>query len=719
MRPPGKGLHTANHNDRQIQFAFERQDWRRLVSLCRKTLQAQPGHLRAHRLLGFALKKQGDNEGATRAFLHAVQTWPSDAEIRINQAQFFFEGGNFGLANEAFKRVCELRPQDPLAWIKYAQSCYPIQLNQEGFRAAETALALNPTDTDRSAVLNQRAIHRRELGQTREAVFDCGEAIRLNPHDLAPYQNRLLFMLADPDCSDDQLAHAARDYGQVTEEPLRAHWPEFEELRHGPWRKLRIAFFSPDMRVHSVMYFLEGVLAQLDRRQFEVWAIYLHPTQDYVTERVKCHADRFVSLANCPHDQQTAQIRAWGIDILVDLAGHTGHNGLFAMAHRAAPIQASWIGFPGSTGLQSMDYLITDAATDPPGVEHLYTETLWRLPTRLCVYRPMSRNPLARYEPRYFVRPSPVLTHGGITFGSCNNLGKLTDQVLTTWGKIILATPGSRLLIEGKNFDKLEFAQAYRDRCEHLGIPPDRLTLVPLRMENQYLTYHEIDIALDPFPLNGGTTSMDVLWMGVPLVALEGSAFKSRLTTGILVHLNRREWLAKTIDEYIEIACRLASNPEALNKTRHELRHELEHSVLMDEQHFNQVLGQAFRGMWLRWLGSETESIAAPPEPLQQPAPLGVGMAPGRRITLSQAHQELVELTERCKQSPPNAEALAQQTATGPWKELTDYCERVLNAVPHDAVALSCLAEVELAYGKTDFACAYLHYAQASLARLP
>jgi predicted O-linked N-acetylglucosamine transferase (SPINDLY family) len=569
--------------------------------------------------------------------------------------------------------------------------------------------------------LTQRAIHRRELGQVLEAIADCNTAIALQPNDLSAYHNRLLFMLADPDCSELKLSEAAKEFGRVAETPLQAQWPAFDALRHGPWRKLRIGFLSPDFRVHSVMYFMEGILAQLDRRQFEVVALHLHPAEDYVTERVKCHADRFVNLSNLLGNEQAQRIRALEIDILIDLAGHTGHNGLHAMAHKAAPIQASWIGYPGTTGLSTVDYVITDAATDPPGVDHYYSETLWRLPTRLCVYRPMSRNPLARYEPRYRIRPAPVLSGGAITFGCCNNLGKVTDQVLRTWARILAATPGSRLLLEASNFDRPEFAARYTERCAELGIPADRLELVPLRMENQYLTYHRIDIALDPFPLNGGTTSMDVLWMGVPLVALEGTSFKSRLSAGILHHLGRPQWLAKDMDGYVRIACELAADPLALAQLRQNLRQEVEQSVLMNEQEFNRVFALNLRHMWLKWVHGTPSVEAArsllddlPPQ-WRTPAVPGVGMAPGVRITLSHAHQQLLSLTEVCKNNPPNPEALAKNVASGCWRELTDLCEKVLNAVPNDAVALSCLAEVELAHGKTEFALSYLQYAQESL----
>ena len=276
------------------------------------------------------------------------------------------------------------------------------------------------------------------------------------------------------------------------------------------------------------------------------------------------------------------------------------------MACKPAPIQATWIGYPGTTGMaETMDYLITDPATDPSGVENLYSERLLRLDSRLCVYRPLVRNPLYRYQPAYAVKPTPALEAGYITFGSCNNLGKLTDNVLSTWARIVSAVPHAQLLIEGKGFENDATRQRYKDRCVGLGFRAEQLKFVPLDGRNQYLTYHDIDIALDPFPLNGGTTSMDVLWMGVPLVAMAGHSFRDRLSAGILLHLGRSEWLASDVDGYVQIACNLAKDFDRLNHTRLNLRNELEQSILMREDRFCHRFGLSLRRIWVQWLAEQ------------------------------------------------------------------------------------------------------------------
>lgn len=716
----------------RIRAAFAANDWLLLTRLCRQALRKNGRNLTAHRLLGFALNKQREFSAALKAYRQAAVMWPEDAELLINYANVLIEQAQNSDALPFLEKVCKLRPKKAICWLKLAECCYLLNLHNKGFDASQTAAALAETLEDRTAALMQSAIHRRELGQVREAVEDCEAAIALRPDDPGNYTNKLLFMLADPQVDAAQLSTAARQYGAVFEPPLRAEWPSFSEHQGLPWRRLKVGFLSPDFRAHSVMYFVEGLLAQLDRRQFEVYAFHLFPRDDRVTERVQKHVDHFVRLSGLRPVQQAKAIREHRIDILIDLAGHTGHNGLLAMAHKAAPVQVSWLGFPATTGLSAVDYKFTDGVTDPPDAQANYSERLYRLPVFFSCYRPMSRNPLWRYQPRYQVRQTPAIHSGFVTFGSCNNLGKLTDEVLALWGKLLREVPGSRLLIEGKNLDQPDFAERYRQRCSSAGLDTDRLDLVALEGENQYLTYHRIDIALDSFPLNGGTTTFDVLWMGVPIVCMVGDSFKSRMGTGILNYLDRAEWLASTQDEYVRIACDLASDVQALNTLRLGLRAEMEESALMREDIFNHHFGEGLRVMWLQWLAnavhpnnSETQQQAVQswlehvPQEWSHPPVPEVGLKTGHRISLADAHQRLQNMVEKAKASSliSSDGAAPTEITTRAWVAVTEFAEIVLNAVPQDAVALACLAEVEHAHGHTEFAVTYLNYATASLGR--
>lgn len=716
--------------DSRLQKALEAADWSQLSRLCKQALRKNSRDLHATRLLGYALDCQGKTDEAIETYRRGTLLAPDDAELLIKYGNILLNHVRNRDALPVLERVCELRPDKSVCWLKLAQCCYLLTEHEKGLQAADKAFALAQDILERSAALTQKAIHRRELGQVREAVQDCETAIALTPTEPSNHTNRLLFMLADPTVNAADLSQAAREYGSVFEPPLKPRWPTYADRAGGPWRKLRIGFLSPDFRVHSVMYFVEGLLAQLDRRQFEVFAFYLFPREDFVTERVQRHVDHFFRLAGLSPEKQAQTIRDQDIDIVVDLAGHTGFNGLLTMAHKAAPIQVSWLGFPATTGLDAVDYKFTDEITDPPDAESQYTEQLYRLPVLFACYRPMSRNPLWRYQPRYMVRNTPVLDNGFITFGSCNNLGKLTDEVLTLWGKILQKVPGSRLLIEGKNLDKPDFADAYRARCHQLGINTDQLDLVALDGGNQYLTYHRIDIALDPFPLTGGTTTFDALWMGVPVISMIGNSFKSRMGVGMLTYLDRTEWLADTSDHYVQIAQTLASDVKALNALRLSGRPRLEQSPLMREDIYNHHFGEGLRAMWVHWLAQRTAPdsqenqqtaittwLQDMPEEWAQPPQPGVGIAPGHRLTLPQAHQRLQTMLERAKTDAPQTETTNGQIQNHRWIEVTQMAEMILDAVPHDPIALTCLAEVEIAHGHQDFAVTYLRYATESLQR--
>ena len=717
----------------RLQAAHAAGDWPLLIRLARQALRKNSRHPMAHRMLAYGLHKSGDATAAFKAYRQSSALWPNDAELLINHANLLLHEGRYQDALPILEKTVELRPDHSICWSKLAQCCYPTGLHQKGFDASQRALATAADLPQQIDALTQSAIHRRELGQIREAVQDCERAIALAPHGPHNYTNCLLFMLADPDCPIDSLVRVAHDFSQHFEIPLQSRWPTFENKDRDPWRKLKIGFVSPDFRSHAVMYFAEGLLAQLDRTQFEIFAFYLHTSEDLVTTRVQCHADHFIRLYGLTPQEQADAIAQADIDIVIDLAGHTGSNALLALAHKPAPVQVTTIGYPGTTGLKAMDWWLSDAITDPFDAQQWYTERLYRLPTRWTCYRPMIRNPLWRYQPAYQVRPTPALANGYVTFGSCNNLGKLTVEVLTLWGKILQAVPHARLLIEGKNLGIEATAAAYRAHCSACGIDPERLDLVALDGKNQYLTYHRIDIALDPFPLVGGTTTNDLLWMGTPLVTLNGRTLGNRMGVGSLGHLGLHEWIARSPSEYLEIATRLASDIAALDAQRQRLRQKVENSVLMREDVFMQEVGQALRTMWQQWLVDSAQPDASAEQkaaqiqawqasrPVTAATPVAdflVGIAPGERVALSVAYeklQHLLDLAQRKHAPLLEADGSSNILSNRHWADATELAERILCAKPHDPVALTVLAEIENAHGHLEFGRVYLKEALQAL----
>ena len=711
-----------------LQKAFQLQNWEEVVRLCHQHIRRQPRHELANRYLGHALFKLHRADESISAFAAATKRLPQDMELELNFGNTLMELGRYMDARPHLELVAKRRPDRYVTWMALSQCLYQTQEPQQGLAAAVHMLKLSQTREEEAVALTHRALHSRELGHTVDAVLDCTSAIELNPGDPTNYVNRQLFMLADPRYSAMDMRDKAVEYAEQFETPQKWLWPTHDASGRRPWERLKVGFLSPDLRVHSVMYFVEGLIAQLDRRQFEVHALYLHPSIDTVTERVQRHSDAFFHLAFASQAERLQFVADAKYDILIDLAGHTGNNGLAILLHKPALMQVSWLGFPATTGLNAIDYKFTDHVTDPEGAEREYTEKLFRMDSLFCCDRPHSRNPLWRYQPAYVVQPTPAMANGWVTFGSCNNLGKLTDGVLTLWGELLQSNVRYRLLIEGKNLDQPDFAEQFQQRCAGLGVPTDRLLLVGLDARNQYLTYHDIDIALDPFPLTGGTTTFDLLWMGVPLVSMKGDSFKSRLSTGILTYLQQEDWLADTPQQYLAIAQGLAADVDRLNAVRLGLRARVEASCLMDEERFVQEFGNGLRTIWQRWLSEQLAPDDAPaqqalqnqwladqPTELAGPIPRALGVETGVRMDLTQAYATLQGLLDEAKH-------VAEFPQTGQishplWQQVTEFCEALLCAIPNDSMALACLAEVEHAHGHTEFAVTYLRYAQQNIAK--
>ena len=710
-RPFGK------ENLERVRAAMNSGQWAEAERFAMRAVEAQQDCLWANRYLPFCIAQQGRIEDADEAFQNGLKNTNNDGEIRLNYVTWLLESGRPDRGLVIAESLAKDFPDSALSEGSIASACYYLGDYARGYKAAERALALSETPLQKSFSYQQLAIHSRELGQIKEAVAFCEKGLKINPDDLGHHTNRMLFMLANPDLNDDAFLEAGRAYAKSAEGPWKAEWPSFEHKNRDPSRRLKVGFLSPDFRNHSVTYFTEGLLARLNRSHFEVFALYLYPTGDATTERVKQHADHFFNFSGVSPEGLTKQLRELDLDIVVELTGHTGHNGLPVMARKVAPVQVSSLGFPGTTGLTAIDYRISDPFTDPPDGQRFYAEKLWRLNALFGVYRPCINNPLYRYQPAYSVRQTPALTKQYVTFGSCTNLGRLTDQVLTTWGKLLQACPNSRLLIEGKNLQLPSFANEYADRCESLGIPRDRLQLLGQDTRNQYLTYHDIDIVLDPFPLNSGTTSFDALWMGVPFVSITGTNFRSRIGTALLQALGFDQLIARNESEYIEAARLLASNTVQLNQLRMHLRKLMEASVLMNEGHYVHEFEKALRSMWFIWTNSDANLDEVLSNTLG--AERTVAIAVGKRVPVEEAYLLLQELTDRAKQEAPVQ--LSKARIDNPaWLAVQGMAESILNSFSNDPVALACLAEIENAHGHTDFATSYLYYAlEAMTPRTP
>ncbi len=432
------------------------------------------------------------------------------------------------------------------------------------------------------------------MGRMPEAIQAYRKALAAGPGDANIASSIVAGLIYDVNCSPQALFEEHCAWGRrfaPTPSPAQAG---FSGQRNALGR-LRIGYVSPDFRRHPVTALFLPVLERHDPEAVETHCYYNFPAHDAVTERVKRAAGHWHDIFGLTDAQVAARIREDRIDILVDLAGHTTHGRLLAFARKPAPVQVSWLGYFHSTGLPAMDYFVTDPHSSPGGQERYFVERLLRLPaTRFC-YRPLEIMP----EPNAL----PAIGRGGITFGSFNNVAKLNERVLALWSALLKELPGARLVLQAAALNHASERGRFADMLRSAGIAGDRVELRPfVPIERSPYAYHDIDIALDPFPFCGGMTSLESLWMGVPVVTLSQEILAGRQTESMLANLGLTDLVARSPERYVEIAAALACDLPRLAELRATLRARFAASPLADAVSFTRQLEAAYRAIW-------TESI--------------------------------------------------------------------------------------------------------------
>ncbi|HMK49909.1 MAG TPA: hypothetical protein VK435_07635, partial [Thermodesulfovibrionales bacterium] len=422
-------------------------------------------------------------------------------------------------------------------------------------------------------------------------------SMRLDPWRIKPYESLLMLMNYSDRYDASAIFSEHLNFARRFEAPLLPFHAGHtrEKVRD---KVLRIGYVSPDFRRHSVNYFLEPVLASHDHDRFEVFCYSDVAVSDVVTERLRGYANQWRDIAGMTDEEAAQLVRRDGIDILLDLAGHTGFNRILMFARKPAPIQVSWLGYPNTTGLSSVDYRLVDSYTDPPGMtDPYYTERLVRLPRTFLCYVPENGGPP--------VGELPALRSGHVTFGSFNFFPKVSRTTVTLWSSILKALPGSRLILKAKAFSSESVCAKAREMFDAHGIPGERIELMSHKpsYSEHLATYNEIDIGLDTFPYNGTTTTCEALWMGVPVVSLGGTTHVSRVGLSILSNVGIPWLAARTHDEYVRIAVDLALDLEGLQLLRRSLREKLIESPLSDAKLFVSGLEACYRDMWVSWCG--------------------------------------------------------------------------------------------------------------------
>jgi len=564
------------------------------VTAFRRALEISPDYAAAHNNLGAPLKAMGQLADAAEHYQSAVRLRPDFGEAWANLANVLLDMGQVEHAATSAERAVREAPcyavaRNNLGTVRHRQGRYA-----DAEACFAKAIALDPDNTD--ALCNLGEILK-EQGRAAEAMAHYEAAERLAPDEAEKASNRLFALCCLADAQPRDIADAHRDWGTRA---VRAAFagqaePNFAGHDRDPDRRLRIGYVSADLRRHSVAYFLEPLLEHHDRARFEVYAYANMAGGDAVTERMRGHTDHWRDVFGLSDAELAARVRADAVDILVDLSGHTRGNRLGAFARRAAPVQAGYLGYPATTGLATVETRITDAWADPPGMtEAFHTETLARLENGFLCYRPPDDAPA--------VEPPPALDAGHVTFGSFNNLAKVNDALLDRWAEILNAVPGARLRLKAKALGD----DAARERMLALfaarGIAADRLDLLAwITGSSPLAAYHGVDIALDTYPYHGTTTTMEALWMGVPVVTQAGAWHASRVGVSIMARAGLDGMIAANPADYVKIATGLAGQPALLAEMRGAMRGYMIRAGMTDGARFAGEFEAALRGRWRDW----------------------------------------------------------------------------------------------------------------------
>jgi len=570
--------------------------------LYRQVLKQDSSHADSLHWLGVMAAQLGRPEQAVALLRQAIGLRGDDPLFHSNLGNALQESDRLTEAIAAYGDALRLRPAFHEALSNLANALSLLGRQEAAKACARRALVLHPSFAEAANVL---AVALTEGWQLTDAFRLYCRALLLVPGRAEAHSNLLMCQYYDP--ASDEARHFyeaclfARRYG-----PARPS-PHFANLS-APDRRLRIGYVSGDFHTHPVGHLLHPVLSCHDPAQFEIFCYSNGTKMDAMTARLQGEVPHWRSLTGLSDHEAAAQIQADAIDILVDLSGHTGRNRLPMFALKPAPIQASWLGYWGTTGLPAMDYLLTDAVTVPPGQERWYSEKLVRLPRgRFCFAPPPDTPELV---------DAPSQTEGPLTFGSFNNLAKIGPAVVTLWCAILRELPGTRLVLKWATLEDPRVRQRVIDAFLAGGIKAERLDLRGNTPHAEMLAeYGDVDIALDPFPFSGGMTSCEALWMGVPVVTRPGPNPSSRQTFGFLQSLGLQQWAATDADDYRRIALELAAQSVGRKATRQKLRERVLSGSLCDAPGFTRHLEQAFRLMWRRYCGASPDQLDPCPVP--------------------------------------------------------------------------------------------------------
>ncbi len=576
---------------------FLRQEYVKAGQCYEKALTHNPDHVEAHIDLAAVKEKTGELNIALEHYRKALALAPDNMRAHNNLAIILCLMGAHEDAVNSANTALSLNPDSPEVYNNLANALSKLGRLEAAAEALKQALHYRPDDAETHSNLARVLLLQ---GKVKDAFASHRRTLELQP-DLSRAHSLLLYtMNYSLEFSRDEIFKAHIDWSEKHEQSIKQ--PRTHSNTAEPERRLRIGYVSPDFRGHSVAFFFEPILKNHDHKAFEVFCYSDTLNSDQTTERMKSLSSHWRHCCGLADTDAAQMIIDDQIDILIDLAGHTDNNRMTLFASQPAPVQVSYLGYPNTTGLESIQYLITDNHCDPaPEADAYYSEKLCRLPhTFFCYQAPENCPP---------VSTTPALKNAYITFASFNNLAKIGEEVVKLWSDVLKAVPDSKLLVQCLSLNDPATRTHFEQLFSAHEIDTDRIEFSAAKDLNTYLSGHaDVDIILDTFPWNGHTVSCHALWMGVPVITLAGNRHSSRMGVSILSNLDLNNCIAYSETEFIAAATTLSQDIQQLQSLRQELRPRMQASKLCNGGDVTQQLEQQYRRMWRQWCDDNPHS---------------------------------------------------------------------------------------------------------------
>tara|TARA_Y100000590_G_scaffold466174_1_gene640720 strand:- start:8761 stop:10611 length:1851 start_codon:yes stop_codon:yes gene_type:complete len=556
------------------------------VELLHQSISIQPDHAQSHCNLGVVYKELGETEKAKSYYQKAISIKPDFADPHNNLGIIFNELDEIEKAITCYQKAIDIQPDYADAHYNLGNALHKINKHQAAITSYEKVIQINPNYTAAHYNLgNVMSV----LGEFKKAVSCYEKAINSKKNHSLAYNNMMFTLLYLEEADPEICLKRAKEF-RSSLKPIKDDLLIKYQFNTKP-KKLRIGFVSGDLREHPVGFFLLDTLSHLKNENLELIAYSNSQIEDDINKKLRSHFNNWRVIKSKSDMDVINTVRKDGIHILIDLSGHSDQNRLPIFINRPAPVQASWISYPGTTGIPEIDYMIGDSFVTPESEAKHFAERIFRLPNMwVCFTLPDSDIEIS--EP-------PVIKNGYVTFGSFNHLSKINKKVISLWSKILKSIPKSKIFLKTKQLNDSYLKKKIIDEFKKNGVNLNSIILEGSSPRNELLkSYNKIDIALDPFPYSGGVTSLEAIWMGVPVLTKKGFRFVSHTTESINHNSGMSDWVANDENEYVKKAIQFSKDLELLTNINKNLRQKALKSPLFNSAVFAKQLNKALWEMW-------------------------------------------------------------------------------------------------------------------------